>query len=109
MVSEFQSNNHLLKIMDHMPYLVWYKDANDRYTAVNQPYANFLGKQKEEMVGKTDFDLWTFQIASKITLDDAEIMSAGKEKTVEEYIDKALYQGKKKGRNCVCKASSEDH
>lgn len=87
MVGEIQSNNHLLKIMDRMPYLVWYKDASGRYTAVNQPYANFLGKQKEEMVGKTDFDLWTFQIASRLTLDDAEIMSAGKEKTVEEYIE----------------------
>ena len=45
-------------LMNTINYLVWVKDSNDRYIQVNQSFANFCGKTIDNMIGKTDIDIW---------------------------------------------------
>ncbi|MGE5678002.1 MAG: PAS domain-containing protein, partial [Pseudomonadota bacterium] len=87
MGGKFQSNSQLLAILDNMPYMAWYKDAEGRFVAINQPFADSIGKPREEIIGKTDFDVWPYKNALSYTADDAEVMRTRQKKTVDEPID----------------------
>jgi PAS domain S-box-containing protein len=87
MNDELKSHSHLLAILDNMPYMAWHKDRNGFYLAVNQSFADACGKTKEEVIGKTDFEVWPRALAEKYTKDDAEVMGSGNSKTMEEPID----------------------
>ena len=87
MYGEFESKTHLLAILDNMPFMAWYKDAKGRFIAVNQPFADSCGKTKEEIIGKTDFDIWPYELALSYINDDLEVMTTKKKKSVEEPID----------------------
>jgi len=45
-------------LMSTISYLIWIKDSNDRYIQVNQSFADFCGKTTDNMIGKTDIDIW---------------------------------------------------
>jgi|GEM_PF-2944816 len=86
MDGEFQSKNHLLAILDNMPYMAWYKDIHGKFIAVNQPFADGCGKSKDEIIGKTDFDIWSYELAVQYAMDDQEVIRTKCKKTVEEPI-----------------------
>jgi PAS domain S-box-containing protein len=67
-------------ILDSIPAGVFYKDKNSRFIRVNQSYANIMGLTKEEMIGKSLFDLSTKDQAIKIQNDDKEVIKSGKSK-----------------------------
>ena len=87
MDGEFESKMHLLAILDNMPFMAWYKDNKCRFIAVNQPFADSLGKTKEEIIGKTDFDIWPYELALNYTNEDYEVMRTKEKKTFDEQID----------------------
>lgn len=87
MNGEFESKTHLLEILDNMPFMAWYKDHKGVFIAVNQPFADSCGKTKEEIIGKTDFDIWSYELALSYVKDDMEVMKTKKKKSVEEPID----------------------
>ena len=72
-------------VLDNFPFLVWLKDAQSRYLAVNQPFAQACGvSSAEEVVGKTDFDLWPHDLAESYQAEDREVLSTGKPIAIEE-------------------------
>ena len=85
--SKFESKTHLLAILDNMPYIAWYKDDKGRFISVNQPLADSCGKSKEQIIGKTDFDIWPYELALLYTKNDLEVIRTGKKKSVEEPVD----------------------
>ena len=46
------------QLMDTVPCPLFYKDNNGRYRGCNRAYAEFFGKTREEVLGKTADDLW---------------------------------------------------
>ncbi|MDD5179678.1 MAG: PAS domain S-box protein [Gallionellaceae bacterium] len=79
------SEANLNAILDNSPYLIWLKDTDGRFIKVNQPFFKTTGlKQMQDVLGKTDFDLWPKEMAEKYRADDAEVMSARQQKLVEE-------------------------
>lgn len=87
MSSNFQNNMHLNTIIESMPFLAWYKDTESKFIAVNQPFVDFVGKPREEIIGKTNFDIWPHELALKYSTGDAEILRAGQKNTAWKPID----------------------
>ncbi len=79
--------SYLTSIIENQPGLVWLKDKESRFLAVNQAFALSCGKQDPQwLVGRTDFDIWPPELASKYRNDDFEIMKGGKPRIIVEPI-----------------------
>ena len=75
-------------VLDNFPFLVWLKDADSRFLAVNAPYVQACGATSvETLVGKTDFDIWPRDLAEAYRADDREVLASGSVKSVEETIE----------------------
>lgn len=74
-------------LLDNFPFIVWLKDTESRFLAVNQPFAEAAGFESAEgFYGKSDLDIWPRDLAESYRADDGEVLRTGKKKTVEEYI-----------------------
>lgn len=71
-------------ILDNIPDFAWLKDKESRFIAVNEPFARAGGERPENLVGKTDFDIWPRDLAERYRRDDAEVMASGRRICVEE-------------------------
>ena len=77
----------LNSILDNFPYLVWLKDTQGRFLAVNKPMALAAGHSApEQLVGKNDLDIWPRELAQSYMADDQEVMRTGCKKMVEEQV-----------------------
>ena len=80
-----QSEARMRALLNNSPYLIWQKDLSGRFIAVNKAFFNTTGRSSmDEVLGKTDFDLWPEELAKKYRADDAEVMSTRKQKQIEE-------------------------
>lgn len=73
-------------ILNNMPFMVWLKDKEGKFLAVNEPFAKVCGHPPEVLVGKSDYDIWSKELADKHVQDDLEIMENQKTRAVEEMI-----------------------
>jgi PAS domain S-box-containing protein len=64
-------------LVDSLPLNLLIKDAHGRRILVNRAYLNLCGKSPDEVLGKTDFDLFPEQLARKFSEDDAKILRTG--------------------------------
>jgi len=71
-------------ILDNIPDIAWLKDKESRFIAVNGPFARSCGYAPEDLVGKTDLDIWPRHLAEAYRADDREVMRTGRRKQVEE-------------------------
>lgn len=71
-------------ILDNIPDMAWLKDVNGRYIAVNEQFANTCGRKADDIIGKTDHDIWQKSFAEKYQRDDLEVMSSGLRRQLEE-------------------------
>ncbi|MEW6512430.1 MAG: bacteriohemerythrin [Pseudomonadota bacterium] len=77
-------------VLDNFPFLVWLKDTEGRFLAVNQPFALACGQATPDtVIGKTDLDIWPADLAERYRADDQEVLRSGKPKHVEEAIEGA--------------------
>jgi PAS domain S-box-containing protein len=79
--------SYLTSIIENQPGLVWLKDSESRFLAVNQAFALSCGEPNPlELVGRTDLDIWPPDLAKKYRSDDVEIMKGGKPRIIVEPI-----------------------
>ena len=69
---------HLEAIIDSLPFDVWMKDKEGKYLIVNQNVSKDLSIPKEDIVGKTDYDLYD--------KTDADFYVASDKKAIEGKI-----------------------
>jgi PAS domain S-box-containing protein len=79
-----QQTLYLRTLLDTLPLLAWFKDTRSRYLAVNQATADASGRSIEDIVGRSDLDLWPREIAESYRADDMDVMTTRQRKTVEE-------------------------
>jgi PAS domain S-box-containing protein len=76
-------------LLDNFPFLVWLKDEQSRFLAVNRPFADHFGwPSPESLVGKCDFDITSRDLAEAYQADDRSVLANGQGKNVEELIEK---------------------
>ncbi|WP_153130099.1 EAL domain-containing protein [Dechloromonas hortensis] len=74
-------------LLDNFPYLVWLKDTESRFLAVNRVYATAVGETSTaNLIGKSDFDFWPAELAERYRADDAAVMASQQKKIVAEPI-----------------------
>jgi len=83
-----EREGYLRSLLDNFPFLVWMKDEQGRYLAVNANFARNYGWSTAEMpVGKTDFDIVSPELAELYRADDLAILSRGEQRTLEQRIE----------------------
>ncbi len=65
-------------LMNHIPDVIYFKDTEGRFVMVNQTHAKCQGLKPEDLIGKTDADLFPKKRAEMITKDDLYVMKTGK-------------------------------
>ena len=79
-------------ILNNIPDIAWLKDLDSRFIMVNEAYAEACNRIADELVGRTDLDVWPKDFAERYRADDKEVILSGKRKQFEE-----LLQDDKKG------------
>ncbi|MBF0503512.1 MAG: PAS domain S-box protein [Candidatus Omnitrophica bacterium] len=75
-------------IIENLPGMVWFKDKEGRFLAINRKFAHGCGHDNVlDVIGKTDFDIWPKELAEKYRADDNEVMRTGKPFRGEELIE----------------------
>lgn len=72
----FQSSDSIIVI----------KDTQGVYQMINQKWVVITGKKKEDVIGKTDFDLFPYEIAKTFSDNDQEAIQNDKVIEVEELL-----------------------
>jgi len=84
-----QQARYLRTLIDTLPLWVWLKDTGDRYLAVNQAKAAACGSSVEEMVGKSDQELWPPELAAPNHASDTEVIATRQRVTKEQAVASA--------------------
>lgn len=76
-------------LLDNFPSMVWMKDEQGHYLAVNASFSRNYGWSLTDMpVGKTDFDITSREHAEKYQADDKSILATGEKRTLEQLVEK---------------------
>ena len=74
-------------ILDNIPDLIWLKDRDSRFITVNMAYAAACHLTPEQLIGKTDSDVWPEDLACKYREDDKHVMvSASQNRMIEQIV-----------------------
>ncbi len=84
-----QQQTHLSALLNNIPHFTWLKDADGRYIAVNDTYEELCGISMDKIVGRTDDDLWSTELASSYQADDAQVLASGQRKSIVEQFSRA--------------------
>ena len=73
-------------LVEGLPLNVFRKDLRGRFVDANTLFCKTLGKSKDDIVGKTDFDFFPAEQAGKFRRGDEHVLSTGESlEDVEEY------------------------
>jgi PAS domain S-box-containing protein len=73
-------------LVETLPQNIIRKDREGRITFANQRCCATMGKKLEDVVGKTDFDLFPEELAKKYRADDVHVLQTGKNlEAIEEH------------------------
>ncbi len=74
------------KIIDALPIPVFYRDKNGIYMTCNKAHENFIGKPKEQIIGKTVFDFQPPEIAEIYARRDQELFDSPGDQSYEAKV-----------------------
>jgi PAS domain S-box-containing protein len=74
-------------LLDNFPFMVWLKDIQSRFLAVNRPLLATAGVADDyPYFGKTDLHLFPAELAEQYRADDQAVMESGQKRTTVELI-----------------------
>jgi PAS domain S-box-containing protein len=82
-----QKNKFLRTLIDAMPDLIFYKDCNRAYLGCNRAFEGFAGRREKDLIGRTDFDVFSRDVADAFREKDLAILSTEESLRNEEWID----------------------
>ncbi len=62
-------------LVETLPQNIIRKDLQGRFTFANRKFCNLIGKSLDEILGRTDFDLFPAEMAGKYHRDDSRVMN----------------------------------
>ena len=74
----------LQAIIDDSASVIWFKDREGRYQLINREYEQLFRISREQVKGKTDYDLFPKHIADDFRANDLRVMEAGAPLEFEE-------------------------
>ncbi|MEI6139127.1 MAG: ATP-binding protein [Mariniphaga sp.] len=76
----------ITSLLDSIPDFIFFKDIDGVYLGCNPSFAEFVGKPRGEIVGRTDFDLFGKEIGDFFRYHDNEMLKYKQPKHNEEWI-----------------------
>ncbi|MFO0896925.1 MAG: PAS domain-containing protein [Pirellulales bacterium] len=73
-------------LVESLPLSTWSKGLDGRFTFANQMFCERAGLKLEELIGRTDLDLFREELAEKYRRDDEHVVQSGKVlEAIEEF------------------------
>ncbi|MDY7007473.1 MAG: response regulator [Cyanobacteriota bacterium] len=92
---ELRKERRLLRVLiDSIPDIIFYMDENGTYLACNKAFEQYVGKSRDEIIGKTDLDLFSPDLIETCRFYCAKILTSPETHQYEEvlkYPDGSLY------------------
>ena len=85
------SEARLASFMEHSPGSLFIKDAAGRYVVVNRAFLAGTGMSSEQVLGRTDAELFPPELADPFVESDREVSRSGEARQSE---DTFTYQGR---------------
>lgn len=82
-----QKNNFLHTLIDAIPDLIFYKDCSRAYLGCNRAFEAFAGRPEQDLLGRTDLDIFSRDVADAFREMDLDILSTEESRRNEEWID----------------------
>lgn len=79
-------------ILNNLPHLAWLKDCNGVYLSVNNAFSERVGKSVEEIVGKSDFDIYPYDCASRYRDEDLHVILNKSNLYIEEKTEELFWE-----------------
>jgi len=73
-------------IMRALPDLIWLKDSEGIYLSCNKRFEDFIGAPEQEIIDKTDYDLFDVELANLFREHDQKTIQNGSPSTNKEWI-----------------------
>ena len=80
------SEQRLLAIVDNTTSLIFIKDLELRYLLVNREYERLFGIGRDQIRGKTDFDVHPHDVAETLRANDRQVIKTGGPTQFEEVV-----------------------
>ncbi len=88
-------SNRFELYLKYIPVPMYMKDADTRAIVLSRQFEQMLGKPLQELLGKTNAELWPLELAITMTQDDMRILNENQASTVEEsYAGRHYYSVK---------------
>ncbi|MCP5516620.1 MAG: PAS domain S-box protein [Verrucomicrobiales bacterium] len=71
-------------IVEHLPTALWRKDADRRFAWVNQRFCETIGKSRDQIIGRTEFELFSPDYAERFHRSDEIALAHGEFEDMEE-------------------------
>lgn len=82
--SLYDERNQLRILIDNMPDFIYIKDLQSRFIVGNKKTAAVMGTEPKDLIGKTDFDFYSQDLAKGYYSDEQNIIKSGKPKLTYE-------------------------
>ena len=79
-----ESEAHLQAILDNCPAMIFQKDLNGRYTQINRRFERTFNLLSEQVLGRTDAELFAPETAEAFRASDRRVLEAGRALEFEE-------------------------
>jgi PAS domain S-box-containing protein len=80
------SEQRLLAIVDNTNAVIFIKDLELRYVLVNREYERLFDVRRDQIRGKTDFDIHPHDVAETLQANDRQVIEAGGPTQFEEVV-----------------------
>jgi PAS domain S-box-containing protein len=77
----------LQDVIDGSPSPIFLKDSDGKFITINTSLERMLGLSREDIKGKTDYDIATKEVADYWRAHDKQVMATGKAIQIEEMAD----------------------
>lgn len=84
---ESTSEARLETVLNTIPDIIFYKDLDGVYRGGNQAWAALVGKPLDQIIGKTDFDLFPEDLARSFRSYDKQMLESLKTSRNDEWVD----------------------
>ena len=74
-------------VLDKLPYQVWLKDKDGKYIYINKAGTENIGLPREDVIGKSDYELRDYNMAKKCDETDRNTIENNRDIYNKEYIN----------------------
>jgi PAS domain S-box-containing protein len=83
------SERFMRSLVESLPQNIVRKDLDGRFTFANEFFCRTVGKSMDQVIGRTDADLFPAEMAAKFRRDDEQVIATGRQLETEEMSQNA--------------------